>query len=89
MKAMNRYTSSQRRSNIEIIADILRIAEKGAGKTRIVYGANLNFKMLNDYVAKLERGGLIRRPKGSSGPIQTIGKGKEYLEWFRRLREFR
>ena len=57
---MIRNTASQRRSNIEIVADILRIAKKGSRKTRIVYGASLNFKMLNDYVVKLERAGLIK-----------------------------
>ena len=86
---MIRSTSSQRRSNIEIVADILRIAKKGSRKTRIVYGANLNFKMLNDYVAKLERAGLIKHSEDKSGMIQTTEKGNEYLEWFRGLREFR
>ena len=86
---MIRSTGSQRRSNIEIIADILRIAKKGSRKTRIVYGANLNFKMLSGYLAKLERAGLIRNSEDKSGMMQTTEKGKEYLEWFSGLREFR
>lgn len=86
---MIRSTSSQRRSNIEIVADILRIAKKGSRKTRIVYGANLNFKMLSEYMDKLERAGLIKHSGDNRGMIHTTEKGKEYLEWFRGLREFR
>jgi len=86
---MIRSTSSQRRSNIEIVADILRIAKKGSRKTRIVYGANLNFKMLSEYMDKLERAGLIKHSEDNRGMIHTTEKGKEYLEWFRGLREFR
>lgn len=85
---MIRNSSSQRRSNLEIVAEILRTAKKGAKKTRIVYGANLNFKMLNEYLAKLEAAGLIRRSEDNGGLIETTDKGKEYLEWFRGLREF-
>ena len=85
---MIRNSSSQRRSNLEIVAEILRTAKKGAKKTRIVYGANLNFKMLNEYLAKLERAGLVKRSADNGGTIETTDKGKEYLEWFRGLREF-
>ena len=85
---MIRNSSSQRRSNLEIVAEILRTAKKGAKKTRIVYGANLNFKMLNEYLAKLEAAGLIRHSEDNGGLIETTDKGKEYLDWFRGLREF-
>ena len=85
---MIRNSSPQRRSNLEIVAEILRTAKKGAKKTRIVYGANLNFKMLNEYLAKLEAAGLITRSEDNGGLIETTDKGKEYLEWFRGLREF-
>ncbi len=85
---MIRNSSPQRRSNLEIVAEILRTAKKGAKKTRIVYGANLNFKMLNEYLEKLEAAGLIRHSEDNGGLIETTEKGKEYLEWFRGLREF-
>ena len=85
---MIRNTSSQRRSNLQIVAEILRTAKKGAKKTRIVYGANLNFKMLNEYLEKLEAAGLIKHSEDNGGLIRTTDKGKEYLEWFRGLREF-
>jgi predicted transcriptional regulator len=78
---------SQRRSNLEIVAEILKIARKGVKKTRIVYGANLNFKMLGGYLEKLEKAGLIEEKNGK-GTIKTSEKGKQYLEQFVSLREF-
>ncbi|MEM2875356.1 MAG: winged helix-turn-helix domain-containing protein [Candidatus Bathyarchaeia archaeon] len=75
---------SQRRNKLEIFAEILRIAEKGAKKTRIVYGANLNFKTLGEYLKDLEKAGLIE--KGSV--IKTTERGSEYLQRFYSLKEF-
>ena len=76
---------TQRRSSYDITADILRIARKGARKTRIVYGANLNFKILEEYLAKLEKAGLLSLTEGQ---IKTTSKGREFLDQFRNLREF-
>jgi predicted transcriptional regulator len=78
---------SQRRSNLEIIAEILRLARKGTKKTRIVYRANLNFKMLEDYLARLEKMGLVSQTDEKRHLIRTTKKGKEYLQRFRGLKE--
>ncbi len=72
----------QRRSNLEIIANILRLARKGAKKTRIVYGANLNFKMLGEYLADLESKGLVTCSRNNGGLVMTTEKGKELLRQF-------
>jgi len=82
-----RISMSQRRSNLEIVAEILKIAKKGVKKTRIVYGANLNFKMLGEYLERLERAGLITQSPNDSGLIMTTEKGKEYLQRFYGLKE--
>ena len=79
---------SQRRNNLEIVAEILKIAKKGAKKTRIVYGANMNFKMLDEYLEKLTKAGLIANSEGNSGLIRTTEKGVEYLQQFYGLQEF-
>jgi len=79
---------SQRRSNLEIVAEILKIARKGAKKTRIVYGANMNFKMLGEYLEKLKKAGLIANSEGNGGLIKTTEKGVEYLQQFYSLQEF-
>ena len=79
---------SQRRSNMEIVADILKIAKKGVRKTRIVYGANLNFKMLQEYLERLEKAGLVIRNFEKKGMIRTTSKGRNYLQNFRELKLF-
>jgi len=79
---------SQRRSNLEIVAEILKIARKGTKKTRIVYGANMNFKMLDEYLEKLKKAGLIANSEGNGGLIKTTEKGIEYLQQFHGLQEF-
>ena len=47
----------RRRSNIEVIADILRLGE--AGKTEIMYSANMSYFQLQKYLSFLLRLGLI------------------------------
>jgi predicted transcriptional regulator len=83
-----RISMFQRRNNLEIVAEILRIARKGAKKTSIVYGANMNFKMLGEYLVKLERAGLVSLPEDNGGLVKTTEKGKEYLQQFHILKEF-
>ncbi len=48
--AGNRISVSQRRSNIEIIADMLRVGENGAGKTEIMYSANMSYHQIQKYL---------------------------------------
>jgi len=84
---LSKTSLSQRRNNLEIIAEILRIARRGAKKTRIVYGANLNFKMLRAYLRKLEGAGLITVSKEDGGLIKTTKKGHEFLQQFYGLKE--
>ena len=79
--------TSQRRSNLDITADILRIAWNGARKTKIVYGANLNFKLLNEYLSNLKEAGLVTY-NSSNRLIETTAKGREYLERFNSLTGF-
>jgi predicted transcriptional regulator len=83
---LSRTGLSQRRSSLEIVAEILRIAKRGARRTRIVYGANLNFKMLKEYLKKLEDAGLITISNEGS-LIRTTEKGYRFLQQFHGLRE--
>ena len=60
------YTSQrlkvgQRRSNIEIIADMLRVGEGGAGKTEIMYSANMSYSQIQRYLDYLVNQGFINR----------------------------
>jgi len=84
---LRRNLIAHRRSNVDIIADILRVARKGARKTRIVYGANLNFKLLNEYLTRLEKAGLIvKNPE--EGILKTTEKGRKYLEHYEGFKQF-
>ena len=44
---------NKRRSEIEIIADILKISKNGARKTEILYQCNLSFTQCNNYLSFL------------------------------------
>jgi len=78
---------NSRRSSVEVIADILYAARNGARKTRIVYGANINFKLLNNYLKRLERSGLIAVDSENNAIIKTTEKGLEYLRQYNSLRK--
>ena len=49
----------RRRSSIEVIADMLRLGE--AGKTEIMYSANMSFFQLQKYLSFLLQLGLINK----------------------------
>ena len=51
----------QRRSNIEIIADMLRVGENGAGKTEIMYTANMSYHQIQKYLEYLVNQGFINK----------------------------
>ena len=51
----------KRRSNIEIIADMLRVGENGAGKTEIMYTANMSFSQIQRYLTYLVDQGFVNR----------------------------
>ncbi|MBS7606578.1 transcriptional regulator [Candidatus Bathyarchaeota archaeon] len=84
-KSVTGYVIGGRRSRTEIIAEILRIAKGGARKTRIVYGANINFRLLDEYLKRLERAGLITIESGKVDIIKTTDKGVEYLRRYENL----
>lgn len=79
---------TRRRNNLEITADILRIAKDGAKKTHIVYGANLNFKLLHQYLEDLERSGLIKNHVQRGGLIETTDKGIQFLNHYIEFQRF-
>jgi predicted transcriptional regulator len=51
----------RRRSNIEIIADMLRVGENGAGKTEIMYTANMSYNQIQKYLNYLVNQGFIHK----------------------------
>ncbi|MEM2888193.1 MAG: winged helix-turn-helix domain-containing protein [Candidatus Bathyarchaeia archaeon] len=75
----------ERRDHLMIIAEILRIARKGVKKTHLVYKANLNHALLEKYLVKLEKQGLISRSNESERKIQTTERGKQFIEKYLNL----
>ncbi len=52
---------SRRRSDIKIIADMLRVGERGAGKTEIMYTANMSYSQIQKYLDYLVNQGFINK----------------------------
>lgn len=75
----------KRRSNIEISADILKVALHGAKKSHIVYRANLNFEVVKRYLQRLSEAGLINFPSLENRLFQTTRKGEEYIQRYENL----
>jgi predicted transcriptional regulator len=73
---------NRRRSNIEIIADMLRIGENGAGKTEIMYSANMSYAQIQKYLGFLLSHGFINRVKVGNPAVtyQVTDKGGELLK---------
>jgi predicted transcriptional regulator len=78
------------RSKIDIIADVLRETGGGARKTQIMYGCNLSFKQLQNYLKFLLDRGLLRRVTERKGvdprSFKTTRKGRSLLRAYDRLK---
>jgi predicted transcriptional regulator len=66
------------RSRLRIIADILHIASDGAKKTRIMYQANLSYKLLCQYLEEVVSARLVTFEKGKSYVLTN--SGERFLE---------
>lgn len=74
----------RKRSFLDIIADILNVAQEGVTKTKLVYACNLNFTIIKDYISALLELGLLERD--GNGTYFTTSKGRDYLQSYRRLK---
>jgi predicted transcriptional regulator len=78
----------KRRGRVEIMMNILDKASSGVNKTKIVYGANLNFNMAKRYLPLLIERGLIAQVNGDNCVLFKITeRGKEILRDYKRIRE--
>jgi len=75
---------NRKRSNVEVIADILRIR---GSQTAIMYGANLSYHQTKEYLRRMSSLSLIGTDGGVDARPQygPTAKGKEFLELFERL----
>jgi len=77
----------KKRDSVDISADILRLAQDGAIKTRIVYGANLNFKIVEGYLSRLMGLGLLENKDGRR-MYRTTEKGLAFINRYEELTKF-
>jgi len=70
------------RNRLDIIADILQVVRKEAGKTRIMYQANLSYKLLTKYLNDITKASLIRFVEDRNCYVLT-SKGEQFLERYR------
>ena len=68
------------RSRLQIIADVLSVVKDGAKKTRIMYQANLSYKLLTRYLEDVLDAGLVRG--GNDDCYELTQKGREFLNRF-------
>jgi predicted transcriptional regulator len=73
---------NNRRSNIEIIADMLKVGENGAGKTEIMYSANMSYSQIQKYLGFLISNGFITKVKigNPSVTYQVTDSGLKLLK---------
>ena len=72
----------RRRSSIEVIADMLRLGE--AGKTEIMYSANMSYSQLQKYLSFLLQLGLITKVTVGN-PVVTYRVTRKGLRLLRNI----
>jgi predicted transcriptional regulator len=80
--------SSKRRDRLYIIAEILETAKDSALKTQIMYGANLSFTQLNDYLSFMLKNELLEKIMlNDREAYKTTEKGMDFLQRYREITE--
>ena len=72
-----------RRNDLDIQADLLGIASGGAKKTRLVYQANLNFRIIKKYLKLLTDKRFIEE---RDGVYYTTVRGHMFVTQFEELK---
>lgn len=79
---------SKRRDKLQIMAEMLEIAQEGALKTQIMYRANLSFTQLNNYLEFMLEIDLLEKVKHNNKDIyESTEKGLDFLQRYRQIAE--
>lgn len=83
---------SKYRDRLQIVADILSIANDKAGKTRIMYQANLSYRLLVRYLGKVLDAGLVKPEEDdryvlTAKGVEFLGRHEKYAKHRRTLEE--
>jgi predicted transcriptional regulator len=76
-----------KRDRLEIIAEILGSCSEPKTKTHIMYGTNLSWKMLQQYLSELQSRGLLE-VHGNSSKYVTTKRGLDFVKKWKELKEF-
>jgi predicted transcriptional regulator len=77
---------------MDIIANILNVANTGARKTHIMYKCNLSFKQLHVYLVFLRERKLLKsvllktEERNNSVTYETTSKGRAFLQAYSSIR---
>jgi predicted transcriptional regulator len=86
----NSYTWVRKRSDIDIMANILSEANTGTKKTRIMYRCNLSHSQLQIYLQVLRNMGFLASHSKKEGAklnyFKTTSKGLKFLDAYRALK---
>jgi len=75
----------EKRISLEIIAEILSLCRQPQTKTRVLYGTNLSWRMLQRYLHQTLSLGLLEVKNHSLTRYVTTTKGLNFLEKWREL----
>ena len=80
---------NRRRSDIEIIADMLEVGENGAGKTEIMYSANMSYAQIQKFLGYLMAQGFIDKMKMGNPSVtyKVTDNGLKLLELIGSIKE--
>jgi len=80
---------NRRRSDIEIIADMLKVGENGAGKTEIMYSANMSYRQIQKYLGYLMASGFIDKMKMGNPSVtyQVTDSGLKLMQLISNIKE--
>jgi predicted transcriptional regulator len=80
---------NRRRSDIEIIAEMLKVGENGAGKTEIMYSVNMSYSQIQKYLGYLVSEGFIDTIKIGNPCVyyRVTEKGLKLLELLSSVKE--
>ena len=76
--------SRKYRKKIDIIADMLSVADEYVGRTKIMYQANLSYKLLKKYLNIAMKAKLLEKNEKGKHPIyKRTARGEFFLERYR------
>jgi predicted transcriptional regulator len=72
------------RSRADNTTEILKIADKGVSKTRIMYGAYLSFAQLKEYLKMLVDNGMLSFDEKTT-TYRTTDVGRNFIKTYERV----